>query len=53
MARKLAGWAVLALLLYYAVTDPAGAAGTVRDLIDGAKAFADGLTSASDSGGGR
>jgi hypothetical protein len=33
MMRKLAGWAVIAFLLFYVLNDPAGAANTVHGLL--------------------
>jgi hypothetical protein len=41
--RKLAGWAALALLLYYIATAPAAAGDTVKDVLTGAGHLGDGV----------
>jgi hypothetical protein len=43
MMRKLAGWAVLAFVLFYAVTNPTETAGMVRTVAAGLAAFASAL----------
>ncbi|GAA0720661.1 hypothetical protein Drose_06930 [Dactylosporangium roseum] len=42
-SKKLLGWAVLALLLYYAATAPADAGHTARDAMSAAAQVGNGL----------
>jgi hypothetical protein len=44
MGRKLAGWALLAFVIFYAITDPTGAAHGAHQLMTGLAALAHGVT---------
>ncbi len=43
MLKKILGWAVLAFVLFYAVTNPGPSAGFVREVASGVGAFATAL----------
>ena len=42
---KLAGWAVIAFIVYYVLSDPGGAAGTVHGLLGDLKGAGNSLAS--------
>lgn len=43
MLNRLIGWALLAFVVYYLVTSPAGAAGFVHSILDGLRNAGDSL----------
>jgi hypothetical protein len=45
MARRIAGWALVAFAVFYLLTSPGGAAGLVHGLLDGLRSAGHSLSS--------